>query len=210
MPTRCGGGLARRSRPDYRCFSPPVDDLSAYDDLGQTPQGIPVRVFRPVARANLRILVGSVLPHLAGGLWRRLQVDFPGHEPSDDAGQAASPGNRRSIGTSRLTGRSLRRAMRCGRRFTRRQRSWGHAGRSAILPVVEGRFFGSSRGIPNGCRISWRKRQTTAAGTGGTAGGPCRGGERSLAGRPDAELQGVASSSRGLSIGRRAGRTVLD
>ncbi len=25
----------------YRCFSPPVDDLSAYADLGRTPQGVP-------------------------------------------------------------------------------------------------------------------------------------------------------------------------
>ena len=36
----------------YRCFSPPVDDLSAYADLGTTDQGIPVRVFRPVAEAG--------------------------------------------------------------------------------------------------------------------------------------------------------------
>ena len=34
----------------YRCFSPPVDDLTAYDDLGQTPHGIPVRIFRPVGK----------------------------------------------------------------------------------------------------------------------------------------------------------------
>lgn len=51
----------------YRCFSPPVDDLSAYVDLGSTLQGIPVRIFRPVAEADLRILIGSVLPHLQAG-----------------------------------------------------------------------------------------------------------------------------------------------
>ena len=62
----------------YRCFSPPVDDLSAYDTLGQTPQGIPVRVFRPVARANLRILVGSVLPHLQAGFGGGYKLVFPG------------------------------------------------------------------------------------------------------------------------------------
>ena len=62
----------------YRCFSPPVDDLSAYDDLGQTPQGVPVRVFRPVARADLRILVGSVLPHLQAGFGGGYKLIFPG------------------------------------------------------------------------------------------------------------------------------------
>ena len=62
----------------YRCFSPPVDDLSAYDTLGQTPQGIPVRVFRPVARASLRILVGSVLPHLQAGFGGGYKLVFPG------------------------------------------------------------------------------------------------------------------------------------
>ena len=51
----------------YRCFSPPVDDLNAYVDLGSTPQGVPVRIFRPVALADFRILIGSVLPHLQIG-----------------------------------------------------------------------------------------------------------------------------------------------
>jgi lactate racemase len=62
----------------YRCFSPSVDDLSAYDDLGQTPLGIPVRVFRPVARASLRILIGSVLPHLQAGFGGGYKLIFPG------------------------------------------------------------------------------------------------------------------------------------
>jgi lactate racemase len=63
---------------EYRCFSPPVDDLSAYDDLGETPQGIPIRVFRPVAQASLRILVGSVLPHLQAGFGGGYKLIFPG------------------------------------------------------------------------------------------------------------------------------------
>jgi nickel-dependent lactate racemase len=62
----------------YRCFSPPVDDLSAYIDLGQTPQGIRLRVFRPVAEANLRILIGSVLPHLQAGFGGGCKLIFPG------------------------------------------------------------------------------------------------------------------------------------
>jgi nickel-dependent lactate racemase len=62
----------------YRCFSPPVDDLTAYDDLGQTPDGIPVRIFRPVSQASLRIMIGSVLPHLQAGFGGGFKLIFPG------------------------------------------------------------------------------------------------------------------------------------
>jgi hypothetical protein len=62
----------------YRCFSPPVDDASAYADLGRTEDGVPVRVFRPVAEAGLRILVGSVLPHLQAGFGGGYKLIFPG------------------------------------------------------------------------------------------------------------------------------------
>jgi hypothetical protein len=62
----------------HRCFSPPVDDLSEYDDLGMTADGVPVRVFRPVARADLRILIGSVLPHLQAGFGGGYKLIFPG------------------------------------------------------------------------------------------------------------------------------------
>jgi hypothetical protein len=63
---------------EYRCLSPPVDDFSAYVDLGQTPQGVPVRVFRPVVEAHLRILLGSVLPHLQAGFGGGYKLIFPG------------------------------------------------------------------------------------------------------------------------------------
>jgi len=62
----------------YRCFSPPVDDRSAYADLGKTPEGLPVLVFRPVAEADLRILIGSVLPHLQAGFGGGYKLIFPG------------------------------------------------------------------------------------------------------------------------------------
>ncbi len=62
----------------HQCFSPPVDDLTAYDDLGTTPERVPVRVFRPVARADLRILIGSVLPHLQAGFGGGYKLIFPG------------------------------------------------------------------------------------------------------------------------------------
>jgi hypothetical protein len=62
----------------YACHSPPVDDISAYEDLGTTADGVPVRVFRPVVQADLRILVGSVLPHLQAGFGGGLKLIFPG------------------------------------------------------------------------------------------------------------------------------------
>ena len=62
----------------YRCFSPPVDDPSAYVDLGATREAVPVRVFRPVAEADHRILIGSVLPHLQAGFGGGYKLIFPG------------------------------------------------------------------------------------------------------------------------------------
>lgn len=62
----------------YACYSPPVDDLSCYVELGVTPEGIPARVFRPVAKADARILIGSVLPHLQAGFGGGWKLIFPG------------------------------------------------------------------------------------------------------------------------------------
>ena len=62
----------------YRCLSPPVDDLAAYENLGTTALGVPVRIFRPVVRADLRILIGSVLPHLQAGFGGGYKLIFPG------------------------------------------------------------------------------------------------------------------------------------
>ncbi|AMV35937.1 lactate racemase domain-containing protein [Planctomyces sp. SH-PL62] len=74
MRRRLGEGPAS----SYRCYSPPVDDLSAYVDLGTTARGVPVRVFRPVAEADLRVLIGSVLPHLQAGFGGGYKLIFPG------------------------------------------------------------------------------------------------------------------------------------
>ncbi len=74
MRARVGEAIVAR----YRCFSPPVDDLSQYDDLGTTAEGVPVRVFRPVAEADVRILIGSVLPHLQAGFGGGYKLIFPG------------------------------------------------------------------------------------------------------------------------------------
>jgi len=74
MRNRVGAGIASA----FRCFSPPVDDLAAYVDLGTTPEGVPVRVFRPVAAADVRVLIGSVLPHLQAGFGGGYKLIFPG------------------------------------------------------------------------------------------------------------------------------------
>jgi hypothetical protein len=74
MRARVGDEVA----DNYPCHSPPLDDPAHYVYLGQTPQGVPVRVFRPVAEANLRILVGSVLPHLQAGFGGGYKLIFPG------------------------------------------------------------------------------------------------------------------------------------
>ena len=78
MTRRCEIGLETRWHPPTSCFSPPVDDLSKYEDLGETSEGLPVRVFRPVAQADLRILIGSVLPHLQAGFGGGYKLIFPG------------------------------------------------------------------------------------------------------------------------------------
>jgi lactate racemase len=74
MRNRLGHAIAAR----YRCESPPIDNLSAYTHLGWTPQGIPIRIFKPVAGADVRVLVGSVLPHLQAGFGGGYKLVLPG------------------------------------------------------------------------------------------------------------------------------------
>jgi hypothetical protein len=74
MSRRVGAGVVER----ISCFSPPVDDLRAYVELGRVAGDVPVRVFGPVARADLRILIGSVLPHLQAGFGGGWKLIFPG------------------------------------------------------------------------------------------------------------------------------------
>ncbi len=71
---RLGDDVAIR----YQCFSPPVDDANVYVDLGVSPEKIPVRVFHRVATADLRVLIGSVLPHLQAGFGGGWKLIFPG------------------------------------------------------------------------------------------------------------------------------------
>jgi lactate racemase len=100
MQQRVGKEVAAR----YRCFSPPVDDISAYDHLGETPHGIPVRVFRPVARANLRIMIGSVLPHLQAGFGGGYKLIFPGTSHRSTLGALHRQGIERRVDPASLLG----------------------------------------------------------------------------------------------------------
>ncbi len=77
-PTAMRAHLAAEIADRYPCHSPPLDDAAHYVHLGDTPQGVPVKVFRPVAAADLRILVGSVLPHLQAGFGGGYKLIFPG------------------------------------------------------------------------------------------------------------------------------------
>jgi len=100
MRRRLGDDVAA----SYRCFSPPVDDLSAYDELGKTSQGIPVRVFRPVVEADLRILIGSVLPHLQAGFGGGYKLIFPGASHRETLGALHRQGLGRGGDARRLLG----------------------------------------------------------------------------------------------------------
>lgn len=108
MRRRVGAAVVDR----YRCFSPPVDDLSAYADLGATPDGLPVRVFRPVAEADLRILVGSVLPHLQAGFGGGYKLIFPGTSHRTTLGALHRRGIGPDDGAARRDGNLVENPMR--------------------------------------------------------------------------------------------------
>ena len=91
----------------YTCHSPPVDDLSAYHDLGTTSEGVPVRVFKPVAEAGLRILIGSVLPHLQAGFGGGYKLIFPGTSHRTTLGALHRQGLGKTGDAATLLGGSL-------------------------------------------------------------------------------------------------------
>jgi hypothetical protein len=100
MQQRVGHAIAA----GYRWHSPPLDDLSAYVDLGSTSQGVPVRVFRPVVEADLRILIGSVLPHLQAGFGGGYKLILPGTSHRTTLGALHRQGLVGSSDTTRLLG----------------------------------------------------------------------------------------------------------
>ncbi len=96
--------LGRQIANDYACHSPPVDDLSAYADVGFTPRGIPIRVFRPVVEADLRVLIGSVLPHLQAGFGGGYKLIVPGSSHRSTLAAVHSQGLDHASGAERLLG----------------------------------------------------------------------------------------------------------
>ena len=69
-----------------------------------------MRVFRPVAEADLRILIGSVLPHLQAGFGGGYKLIFPGTSHRTTLGALHRQG---------LVGRGGRRGRPAGRRRRR-------------------------------------------------------------------------------------------
>ena len=126
MKRRLGDQIAAT----YQSFSPPVDDIAAYDDLGTTARGVPVRVFRPVARADLRILIGSVLPHLQAGFGGGYKLIFPGTSHRTTLGRCIGRGSPAAAMPDPCW-EETRQATRCARRFTRPPSWWDRASRSA-------------------------------------------------------------------------------
>ena len=206
MRKRVGDAIAEA----YRCFSPPVDDRAAYADLGTTPEGVPVRVFRPVAEADLRILIGSVLPHLQAGFGGGYKLILPGTSHRTTLGALHRQGLGRGCDAGRLLG-GTRRRTRCGGRSPRRPDCWARASRSATCSARRGRSSRVQAGHPDSGAGPARGRGPAAVrGARGGGGRPGRRGQSSLAGRPDAELQGPATAPRGLPPGGRPRRLLLD
>ncbi|GAC1304720.1 MAG: hypothetical protein NVSMB14_12230 [Isosphaeraceae bacterium] len=94
MKKRVGDEVFQR----YRCFSPPLDKKSEYVELGRTSQGVPIGVFRPVAEADVRILIGSVLPHIQAGFGGGWKLIFPGTSRRETLGQLHRQGLRGDAG----------------------------------------------------------------------------------------------------------------
>ncbi len=116
----------------YRCFSPPVDDLSAYVELGTVGPGVPVRVFRPVAEADLRVLIGSVLPHLQAGFGGGYKLIFPGTSHRTTLGCCTARDWSAAAGpTPPGSWAATRPITRCAGRSMPRPACWAPAGRSA-------------------------------------------------------------------------------
>ena len=168
---------------------------------GRRPRGVPVRVFRPVARADLRVLIGSVLPHLQAGFGGGYKLIFPGTSHRSTLGAL----HRKGLGgdqAGRCWGRTRART-RCVGRSARRRRSWGLASRSATCSARRGRSSHVATGHPDPVQDRLAS-EASADGSGLPEIDPADRGrrrrrQRPLAGRPDDELQGPAPAPSGRS-----------
>ena len=206
MRKRVGDAIAEA----YRCFSPPVDDRAAYRELGTTPEGVPVRIFRPVAEADLRILIGSVLPHLQAGFGGGYKLILPGTSHRTTLGALHRQGLGRGCDAGRLLGGAaaenpMRRAI--------------AAAAGLLGPVLLDQpparrggagLRGAGRASCSGAGPARGRGPAAVRGSRGRGGRPGRRGQSSLAGRPDAELQGPVAAPRGVPQGGRPRRLLLD
>ena len=169
-----------------------------------------MRVFRPVAEADLRILIGSVLPHLQAGFGGGYKLIFPGTSHRTTLGALHRQG---------LEGRSDAAGLLGGDAADNPMRRAIHAAAGRLGPCWSishliggpGQVFRIVAGHPERVQdLLGSRGAATVPGAAGRAGGSGRGGQSSLAGRPHAELQGVASPPRCLPAWRRARRPVLD
>ena len=118
-----------------------------------------MRVFRPVARASLRIMIGSVLPHLQAGFGGGYKLIFPGTSHRTTLGALHRQGIDGTVRPGAACSGALPRVTPCGRRSTRRRHDSGRAGRSAIWPGA-GAGFPDRRGASRArAGSSWRTRR---------------------------------------------------
>ena len=118
-----------------------------------------MRVFRPVAEADLRDPGRLGLAASSSRFWRRLQADLSrvraiGRLWERSTGKGLEHGS----DASRLMGSEAAVNPDAAGNPRRGRTASVPAGRSATWLVVRGRSCGSSPGIPNVCRIYWRRR----------------------------------------------------
>ena len=146
----------------------------------------------------LRILIGSVLPHLQAGFGGGYKLIFPGTSHRTTLGGLHRQGFDGRIRSGRsagehAAGNPMRQAIHAAAELTRPM--------LVDQPLDAGRRAGFSRGCGDPERVQdllADEADAPAPGARSSACGSRRRGQSSLAGRPDAELQGVASSSRGV------------
>ena len=193
----------------YRCFSPPVDDLSQYVDLGTTPEGVPVRVFRPVAEADLRILIGSVLPHLQAGFGGGYKLIFPGCSHRSTLGALHRQGLGGDAGKllgGDLESNPMRTAIRSAARLLR-----GPCFSISHLLGDAGQVFRVLGGDVDAVQsVLSREAAQPLPRAVGPAGRRRRRRQRPLAGRPDDELQGAHQPPSRRQARRPPDRRLLD
>ena len=184
----------------------PERNMTTWDDPAE---GVPVRVFPAGgAKADVRVLIGSVLPHLQAGFGGGYKLIFPGTSHRTDAGGVAPQGFEKRPGGPAARARTRSRT-RCGGRSGRPSSKLGPCVSISHLLGPPGTILHVASGHPDPV-------QDRPGGRGPPAvpGPRCRPVDRGrrgrrqrpLAGRPDDELQGPAPAPRRRPTRRRSWR----